>query len=88
MIIELKDLPKDRVVQKINFEIIFDSSGEIKEINSNAIKVPEIPEIKELKSSAPKKQEIQETQEVSSNALGVDTNRPPKVDDDIMNMEF
>ena len=86
MIIELKNLPTDRAIQKINFEIIFDSSGNIGEIKSTETKAKIIPQISPSVNLATTSLVVPET--VEPTALGVDTNRPPKIDEDIMKMNF
>ena len=88
MIIEIKDLPKDRNVKKITFDIEFED-GEVKSIKSVDNK-PTIP--KNEKVSIPETKTSLEIPEIINTDIDkpvIDiSKREPKIDDDIMNMEF
>ena len=85
MIIEIKDLPKDRNVKKITFDIEFED-GEVKSIKSVDTKPKnEKVSIPETKTSL----EIPEIVNTDIDKPVIDiSKREPKIDDDIMNMEF
>ena len=85
MIIEIKDLPKDRNVKKITFDIEFED-GEVKSIKSVDTKPKnEKVSIPETKTSL----EIPEIINTDIDKPVIDiSKREPKIDDDIMNMEF
>ena len=88
MIIEIKDLPKDRNVKKITFDIEFED-GEVKSIKSVDTK-PTTP--KNEKVSIPETKTSLEIPEIINTDIDkpvIDiSKREPKIDDDIMNMEF
>ena len=90
MIIEIKDLPKDRNVKKITFDIEFED---------NCIKINESTESSKISQDSTKR-EIKKVQEVPrvletpkiENSIvppSIDiSKREPKVDEDIMSLEF
>ena len=88
MIIEIKDLPKDRNVKKITFDIEFED-GEVKSIKS-VDNNPTSP--KNEKVSIPETKTSLEIPEIINTDIDkpvIDiSKREPKIDDDIMNMEF
>ena len=93
MIIEIKDLPKDRNVKKITFDIEFED---------NCIKNTESTESSKISQDYTKREikEVQEVQEIPKvletpkieNSIvppSIDiSKREPKVDEDIMSLEF
>ena len=89
MIIEIKDLPKDRNVKKISFDIEFEDSVKITEIAESS-KISQDSTKREFKEV----QEVQEVQEMPKieNSIvppSIDiSKREPKVDEDIMSLEF
>lgn len=87
MIIEIKDLPKDRNVKKITFDIEFEDNGikitESSKISQDSTKT-EIKEVREV----PK---VLETPKIDNSIVppSIDiSKREPKVDEDIMSLEF
>ena len=90
MIIEIKDLPKDRNVKKITFDIEFEDncikineSAESSKISQDSTKT-EIKEVQEVR-------EVQETPKIDNSIVppSIDiSKREPKVDEDIMSLEF
>lgn len=87
MIIEIKDLPKDRNVKKITFDIEFED---------NCIKINESAESSKISQDSTKTeikevQEVQETPKIDNSIVppSIDiSKREPKVDEDIMSLEF
>lgn len=87
MIIEIKDLPKDRNVKKITFDIEFEDNGikitESSKISQDSTKT-EIKEVREV----PK---VLERPKIDNSIVppSIDiSKREPKVDEDIMSLEF
>ena len=87
MIIEIKDLPKDRNVKKITFDIEFED---------NCIKINESTESSKISQDSTKTEikevrEVQETPKIDNSIVppSIDiSKREPKVDEDIMSLEF
>ena len=87
MIIEIKDLPKDRNVKKITFDIEFED---------NCIKINESAESSKISQDSTKTEikeipKVLETPKIENSIVppSIDiSKREPKVDEDIMSLEF
>lgn len=88
MIIEIKDLPKDRNVKKISFDIEFEDSVKI----SSAKESQEYQEPQKTKIIPKIDDFVFNTENTKENSIvppSIDiSKREPKVDEDIMSLEF